>query len=881
VLQTIPQLAGTSAERPRSWRVRRDLAMQLGRLAAVAGPDAIENCLWPTAMSLCCDPVAAVRSAAASQIGPIMAVLPPRMLQAEGGDAAAESCEACCRQSSSGSLRQAVSRNSACGQEAMFAEATVAAAAAAATVAAVRDAAAVQQDSNDSRRESHSQASTSQGNTVGATTGPNGQSGKASRSSSGKARGFGVRFALDDSSGISSSTGRSKSMSESEGRPSLLSGFAADGRSRSFGSCSSSFDGFDELELPSALAPAPAGCFTAHTDSGDDSDGAAAAEAVDSGSSGLSSSSSHSSDSADAHGSASSSSDESGSDSSDSDSDSDEEHDSSSSSHRWRGTMPEYQPESGLGQGSSSSSSHQGTPSAGAADRASAEGSSGLDVPASSTAAAPQRPLHTMHPAMMPVGTLSAAAAALSSAPRAVPAAKRRPMPNRARSTGDLLRLHNRSTAASDDDAGHLQHAGALRFTQQQHGARQLADSLPTSLLAIDPGSDDEAAHSSCWRSSLPQPAHAAPHQYLPCLVEYFGCSSSHQQRQLFVPLVMGLLACCHKTLSCAQQAVLLDRLEALAHDSVPGVRYAVAAALSGVKVQAAAFTGQQHEAQQQQQQQQQQSAQDEPQQQQQQFADAAAGTSADDEGLNKPEAAEEPAQQLPTEPADTATATGAAEHTAVGDDSNIQPQGQEQQQQQQSAEQPQGQQEQESSPQGVQAPVSHVPKGAHPLLGYQAYVQQLARQSSVTSPIHTGNSSGSSDGGRSSPRVKGSSAAPSSTTAAAALPPRGGTTSVAAASSSGGSRQEGKQQAPSTKHQMPVAAAATAAGQADKARPAAAGGAGQQVVDAAGGTGPVGAAAAAGGEEEAKNAEWLMRLSNCQQLERLMHVVALTTGPL
>jgi hypothetical protein len=27
--------------------------------------------------------------------------------------------------------------------------------------------------------------------------------------------------------------------------------------------------------------------------------------------------------------------------------------------------------------------------------------------------------------------------------------------------------------------------------------------------------------------------------------------------------------------------------------------------------------------------------------------------------------------------------------------------------------------------------------------------------------------------------------------------------------------------------------------------------------------------------------AEWLRKLSNCQQLERLMHVVALTTGPL
>jgi hypothetical protein len=387
---------------------------------------------------------------------------------------------------------------------------------------------------------------------------------------------------------------------------------------------------------------------------------------------------------------------------------------------------------------------------------------------------------------------------------------------------------------------------------------------MPSGLLASS-SDDDFGRHSGAgaWAGGLPLPAHAAPHQYLPVLVEYFGCSSSHQQRQLFVPLAMGLLACCHKCLSCSQQAVLLDRLEALAHDSVPGVRYAVAAALADVRVQAAALTGQQPqpdvatEAKE--------AAQAEQQHDSQQQA-------------AEPEASAATQQSAGSTPA--ADAEGAAGGRSPAASAGVREAEQQQQQQQQEAPAMQEQQHHEDvqpaeEPAEVQQTqlVGHVPKGAHPLLGYQAYVQQLSRTSSRGGASTSSSSSNSSNAQAGSPANSSRSPAPAAAAAAAsgraassALPPRSGHSPAVV-------KQLSKQNSGSKQQQQPagISAAAEAPGKAKRAV------GGQQ---ATGTAGPVQADAAAG-QQAPEAAEWLLKLSNCQQLERLMHVVALTTGPL
>jgi hypothetical protein len=408
------------------------------------------------------------------------------------------------------------------------------------------------------------------------------------------------------------------------------------------------------------------------------------------------------------------------------------------------------------------------------------------------------------------------------------------------------------------------------RFKEQH--VRQLADSLPNGLLASSSEEDlTRDSSSGGWTGGLPQPAHAAPNQYLPVLVEFFGCSSSHQQRQLFVPVVMGLLACCHKVLSCAQQAVLLDRLEALAHDSVPGVRYAVAAALADVRAQAAALTGQQ------QQQQQQEGTQDEQEQHQEDAAQEGVQADSQQSSLDARAAQEAAGQQVDSAQPDgadaAATAAGAAAPKQPGEVDGPEGQDQSQQGQQQDVQQQEQQQhydahaaEDTASPvQSNSQPetqlVGHVPKGAHPLLGYQAYVQQLARTTSRdAATICSPSSSSSSSAARSSPAGKSPAcAAAVNGKTSSALPPR-----------SSPSPASLKQQ-----RQQQQAVGAGAAGQSPgRIRVAGAAGAGQPGAAAAGG-----AEAAAG--DAAQAAEWLMKLSNCQQLERLMHVVALTTGPL
>lgn len=921
-LQTLPQLASSSGEGTRSWRVRRDLALQLGRLAAVAGPEAIENSLWPTAMSLCCDPIAAVRTAAASQIGPILAALPSHMLQSQLEEgSSAGSCEAC-SSSRLGRPSGLCQQSSSCTQAGAAAPEQGACAYAAADGAAVDGSTAGGVD----RAGSHSHASSSHqdlgaGGAVDAADSPQGVH-LSRRSSSGRRRSaqFSVRFSLDDDAAAPSSSSppnSSRSMSNSSSSssrrskqasrtPSLLSGLVANRHSSGLGSISSSGMEFDELALPSALAPAPAGCFSALSDaSSDDASDDDAADADGSGSSGLSSSSSRSSGAGSHH--SDSSSDESGNDSGN---DSDSEGDEADSSHgpgldRWREPVDASQqqhPGSGL-QGVSDTP-HEAGPTTAAGPQPLEERSAGSPPAGDSPVAASSKPLYAMHPAMMPVGALSAAAAVSgsSSAPLPVPASQRRTVRTRAQSTGDLLRLQHANVAASnpeDHHTGSLRGQGVVGRFQQQHGvhARHLPDSLPNTLLAADGNSsDDEAArHSSSggWAAGLPEPALAAPNQYLPVLLEYFGCSSSHQQRQLFVPLVMGLLACCHNVLSCAQQAVLLDRLEALAHDAVPGVRYAVAAALADVRAQAAALSGHQPVSQQQQEEDEQSQV---DLQAQQQHEEATGGVHAQGieeqhhqavcaaQGVMSQSASEDAGQQdEPQQPPQ--------EHQPVNGAAL-------QQQQQDQQQQDEGQQQQwevevvqQQPPQEPQV-VGHVPKGAHPLLGYQLYVQQLA---SVSTPspkrapdaADNSSSSGGSGGSRPSPSLKVSVSGLTTANGRAPpapLPPRSSASGVAA-SSSGGSRNQGGRQVQQRsgaagggyQHSLAATAAHPAGHSPSKLVPGAAAAAGHQGATA-------GAAAAAEGGGDAPGveaAEWLRKLSNCQQLERLMHVVALTTGPL
>lgn len=829
--------------------MRRDLALQLGRLAVAAGPEGIENSIWPTAMSLCCDPIAAVRTAAASQIGPILAALPPHMLQSIHGDAA-DNCAACSDE------------GMAChpGGHAAAAQAYAVAAVAAASAAAEAAAAAAR---NGSQADSHSQDS-SLGGAAGETDGPaaavstSSQHGASRLSSKGRSGSFSVRFALDgdapssnpSASSSSHSHSRSCGVLDSHSRPGgVLSGLvaAADQQHGGAQQHSGSMD-FDELALPSALAPAPAGCFSAHSsDWSDDED------AVDGNvSSGLSSSSSHSSRSAGSHHSSSSSDNGGGSDS---DSDSDEDAADGAAGVCWR---------------DADSSGREGMPApepAPAAPTVAAEAAA-AESPSVTAAAAPARPLYAMHPAMMPVGALTAASAASGSRP--VPVTKQRALPNRARSTGDLLRLQS-TVSASDSEESTLgaPHRGdvAGRF-RAQHRGRRLPDSLPSGLLASS-SDDDFGRHSSAgdWAGGLPQPAHAAPHQYLPVLVQYFGCSSSHQQRQLFVPLALGLLASCHKCLSCSQQAVLLDRLEALAHDSVPGVRYAVATALADVRVQAAALTGQQPHL----------------------GGAAAGGVQTEQQHDSQQQAAEPEASAATQQPAGNAPADDA--EAAAGGLEAAASAGVRQPEQQQQEEVPALQEQQHredvqpaEEPAAVQPTqmVGHVPKGAHPLLGYQAYVQQLSRTSSRGGAAASTPSSSSSNAQPASPANSSRSPAPAAaaaasgrTTSCSALPPRSGLSPAVG-------KQLSMQHSSSRRQQQPagVSAAAEAPVKARRGGQQATGvaGAAQAGVAVADATA---AAGAGGGQQAPEAAEWLLKLSNCQQLERLMHVVALTTGPL
>jgi hypothetical protein len=68
---------GPSGERCNAWRLRREVALLLGPLARTVPQASVTDVLWPAALTLCADPVAAVREAAGAQFGSLLAVVAP------------------------------------------------------------------------------------------------------------------------------------------------------------------------------------------------------------------------------------------------------------------------------------------------------------------------------------------------------------------------------------------------------------------------------------------------------------------------------------------------------------------------------------------------------------------------------------------------------------------------------------------------------------------------------------------------------------------------------------------------------------------------------------------------------------------------------------
>jgi hypothetical protein len=188
--------------------------------------------------------------------------------------------------------------------------------------------------------------------------------------------------------------------------------------------------------------------------------------------------------------------------------------------------------------------------------------------------------LTTSHPALKP----------FSSEQRSAPHPVQQPNKYKAhKSAGDLLKVAAAAAAGTPT-------VTALHLVEQEQHHRRVkrhssSRSMPARLLPVSMATTPQGSSSSLSDgadSGLPDAASAAPHQYLRCMLQLFGCSRHFQQRQLFVTLVMSVLSGCPDMLSSEQQGQLLDRLEALATDAVPGVRYAVAAAMADVQQQAA-----------------------------------------------------------------------------------------------------------------------------------------------------------------------------------------------------------------------------------------------------------------------------------------------------
>lgn len=602
-VQVLHQLVSPSSERSKSWRLRRDLALQLGRMAAAVGPEAITDSLWPAVIALCCDPVASVRSAAASQVGAMLAALPASLLvrrehgdeeEQDGGNAEL-TCSSTSSSSTHSSRRSSDSGSSCNGVESSDPTRDAARCNGCASSCSSKACSPTKQDFSseddtagtdvgESNGHHHSgSSSVVRFSTERAGASPERRSpGPAVAAGADQLVTYGVRFQAFSSAGG-------------------LGSYAAAAGSRS-SSGRSSFE--MELDLPSALAPAPVAAAQAAAQPATAAVSAvpvppsysahpALGRVISSSLGSLGNGSS----SLLAGGGSSGSSSESDSSSLGGDSD-DEEPATGSSMAQHQQPPPPQQQQEGASNPQHQEQQPEEQQHTSEQDQQCAE--TGFTL--ASFFVTPQRqqeeqasqpqPVQqqrylasTVHPAMMPIGHPAMLPVGTKQQqqhhhatprPSGLPAVPRAALPAqqakalKAKSAGDLLKVE----------------AAAQRI-KRHHSS----NSMPGRTLPA-PGVVSSSNSSSCFDTDfdprLPDPSTAAPHQYVSCLLNFFGCSPQHQQRQLFVPLVMGMLAACHDRLSCEQAAQLLDRLEVLATDAVPGVRYAVAAALQDVKLQAA-----------------------------------------------------------------------------------------------------------------------------------------------------------------------------------------------------------------------------------------------------------------------------------------------------
>lgn len=593
-------------------------------MAAAAGPEAITDSIWPTAIALCYDPVSSVRTAAASQVGMLLAALPgsllaPKSSEELGGCSYTQPARASAAKVSPPEYQNGFSNDDAGGASSSDEQCS-------------SDSSDGSDAGVDLQQQCHSQTQeTATGDELHAT-----EPSSSSRSSLGRSHSSPVPAAKVLVYGASYGSefcdyGRRQ-------RPEY--GVPDDGST------------LDDLDLPSALAPAPADAFSALAGLGDrqntsgSPDQQQAREGVG--------------HCLDAHNSSMDGGNIDHGDESDDDVDDDatSHHDSSSTSSSSSSSVgsdsdddPVLDHYSGRGNQQQQQYSavmhpalqYQLPPLPDQQQQQQQESDiynirRTIVVPQAEVATSSVLPVITgepqhiqqqqqqqdewhhatslaVHPAMMPVGRpnmMSVGSTLPAAQPRPVPQARvavpprAAPLPAHTRSSTTLTAISTTTATGTHLKAkstGDLLKVEAAQQQQQQHKRCKSSFSMPASQQPpASVGSSSSSNSSSSSRRdgfdpALPEPGIAAPHQYVACLLSYFGCSSNFQQRQLFVPLVMSILSACHDKLTCDQATQLLDRLEGLATDAVPGVRYAVAVALQHLRQHAAALlNGQQQQ---------------------------------------------------------------------------------------------------------------------------------------------------------------------------------------------------------------------------------------------------------------------------------------------
>ncbi|GBF89506.1 hypothetical protein Rsub_02078 [Raphidocelis subcapitata] len=507
VLSKLAHGAGGDGERCRSWRLRRDIAAQLGRLARAAGRPAVVDLLWPALIALAADPVAAVRDAAAAQVGPLLAALLPLLVPDQE-----QAAEAAQRARGQGPQRQ-------------------------------QEQPRPLQERQQACEPGASPSAGNEGSADSAATGAQGSGPEAEPSQS--------------ESGESSGSGRSSFESGGSHDAGDPAGDCADTASSGLGGfggycggAAAGGGGFEEEGgflggLPCALSAPPCGglpcALSAPPCDGLPSSLAppeAAPLAVD-------------------HGEACGDAPASG----------------SSRSRRVRfgsGEAPAAQrrPAVASPRGSADSSGSEG-------ESSDSEATGGGSGPTSRSNLPPRSP---MHPALVPVGSWS------SQHPGMAPVGSRS---SSSTSTSTTTSSGGGAIASSAPVQHHSRCAsvGAMPGTR---GALATPHGPVRRRATTGRLGGGVAGASECGFD----PLCVSPSQYVDCLVQRFGRSSSFQGRQLFVTMGLGLLAHAAPLLPRRKREMVASALEALAEDSVAGVRVAAegaAAALRAAAVERAA----------------------------------------------------------------------------------------------------------------------------------------------------------------------------------------------------------------------------------------------------------------------------------------------------